>query len=239
MLYTRHGKMTTSLKDLSGGKAHYNANTENTEKPVVFSKHVHQTKESLPSVVSAVFGVSRSVVYDLEATMLKAKNLTTATDLQKQSYQSEVAIRMGVGKGINRETTWLPLLVMRKPYSRLGVLLSRKRAEQNSAVEASLHQLAQIKFSFGFQNEGEYYAVTDCTVSYEYIPVGQSNNVNTVKIVYDWNEHRPYNPHRALSVCTLLVLVWAMLVSGNIWSGRGKITKRFQRRQVTLRVPKE
>jgi hypothetical protein len=99
-----------------------------------------------------------------------------------------IAIRFEVGRGLNKNTKWITV--------RQSANQSRKAPQQRS----ELH-LTMIRFEFGYQM-----GVFNRLTSFKAFATHSDRPHESITLKFDWDEHRQFNPHRALSVVSFVCL---------------------------------
>jgi hypothetical protein len=95
------------------------------------------------------------------------------------SNETDVAIRFEIGRGVNRQTKWMPLKELPSPVN---------------GIKVAKH-LTMVIFYFGFQ-VGAFGRFT----SFKAVATYSEHPHEVIIIKYEWDEHRSYNPHVALGV---------------------------------------
>ncbi|ESL08416.1 hypothetical protein TRSC58_03881 [Trypanosoma rangeli SC58] len=143
---------------------------------------------------------------------------------------SNVAVRFQLERGLSKSTTWLPLLKSTVRAPLYGVKTPPKQTNHDEHV---LH-LAAITFSFGYQ-EGTFNKITAFHVEAVYATVQHDE----IELQYHWEEHRAYNPHRALSACAFVCVFATITVLYLIVFAQSSLSKKLRQSQVTLRNHRE
>jgi hypothetical protein len=218
------------------------------------AKHKSQIVRNLPPAYGPRFGISRAVTLVANAT-LQAAGESLETDPARQ--QSDLAVRFSVGRGLQKESTWLPLATRHKVVNLLTELLAKRldalreggeapldaaaRAEQvkvDKELEElrakrdspAVHYLSRVTFYFGYQT-GEQQRLTSFAIDAHYSPVRRAG----IELHYIWDEHRPYNPNRALVLCSAASLMVAMMMVVVVFHPSSRSMLLFSQRIVAVR----
>jgi hypothetical protein len=113
------------------------------------------------------------------------------------SHETDVAIRFEIGRGLNRQTKWMAL---------------KQVPTATNYVKQEKH-LTMVVFRFGFQlgSVGRF-------TSFQAFATYSEKPHETITIHYEWDEHRAYNPHIALTVVSIVSLVLMVLLMHRISS---------------------
>ena len=106
------------------------------------------------------------------------------------SHETDVLIKFELGRGINRGTKWLTL---------------KKIGEGEGAKES---HMTSVVFKFGYQAG----AVGHLT-SFKAFATFSERPHETIMLKYEWDEHRAYNPHTALTVVSVLSILSLIVVA--------------------------
>ena len=107
-------------------------------------------------------------------------------DLHQISSGSNIAIRFEIGRGLKKSTKWITV----------------RQSGNTSTNQATDTYLTMIHFQFGFQM-GVFNRVT----SFKAYATHSDRPHEIVTLKFDWDEHRAYNPHRALSLVAFVCLI--------------------------------
>ncbi|RNF16096.1 uncharacterized protein Tco025E_05292 [Trypanosoma conorhini] len=143
---------------------------------------------------------------------------------------SDVAVRFQLERGLSKSTAWLPLLkstVREPPY---GAHTPSNKTGRDGHV---LH-LAAVTFSFGYQ-ESTFNKIT----AFHAEPVYAGVQHDAIELQYRWEEHRAYNPHRALSVCAFACVFATVAVLYMIVFAPSSLSTQLRRGKVALRSHRE
>lgn len=215
-------------------------------------KHKNQLVRALPPTHCPRFGINKAVTL-LSNQTLRIAGASLASDPTLQ--QSNIAFRFSVGRGLQKESTWLPLAARRRYTNLLSAMLAgwmldahaakaaeaaaeRHRGEEGAAGEAAadaaaaqVQYLSRLTFYFGYQ-KGELQKMTSFSVNAQY-----SNEVKAgVELHYVWNEHRPYNPNRAVTLCSAVAVLVAMIAAVAVFHPSGRSMLLFSQRIVAVRA---
>lgn len=220
-------------------------------------KHRSQLVRTMPPTYAPRFGINKAVTIMANATLRAAgASLEESTALQ----QSELAVRFSVGRGLQKESTWLPLASRHKFVSIITELLGNRlaylgegggvgrtadaaaqaeHAELEDAFAAAaeardhpaVHYLTRVTFYFGYQT-GEQQKVTSFAIDARYSPVQRPG----IELHYVWDEHRPYNPNRALVLCSAAALLVAMIMTVVVFHPSSRSMLLFSQRIVAVRA---
>lgn len=111
------------------------------------------------------------------------------------STESDVALKFEIGRGINRGTKWLALKQLPSP---------------TNGLTAQKH-LTMVVFKFGFQ-VGAFGRFT----SFKALASYSDKPHETITLKYEWDEHRSYNPHVALTVVSVVSVVAMVFLAHRI-----------------------
>ncbi|KPA78144.1 hypothetical protein ABB37_06322 [Leptomonas pyrrhocoris] len=207
-------------------------------------KHSSQIVRNLPPTYAPRFGINRAVTLVMKAPLSTAgKTLEDDPTLQ----QSDLAVRFSVGRGLQKESTWLPLASRHKVVSMLTELLVNRLQAPREAERAELerefdevtenahgpavHYLSRVTFYFGYQT-GEQHKFTSFAIDASYSPVKKAG----IDLHFIWSEHRPYNPNRALVLCTAASLLAAMMMVVVVFHPSSRSMLLFSQRIVAVRA---
>lgn len=218
------------------------------------TKHASQIARLIPQQQAPRFGVRKSASLPAKAIMLAAEKQLRQ---QKEAPQeeSDLALRLSVGRGLNKETTWVPLVTRaRQLYTGpLAQLLAPEFLDEVAArmagstdwerlLEADagataalpgdhLYYLKHITVLFGFKT-GLHSRVTSVRFAYEYTLARPT----ALGLAYVWDEHRPYDPHRAIGLCCLVAVVLALVMMAQmVCNPNTRMVKQFRKRTVVVR----
>ncbi|CCW63805.1 unnamed protein product [Phytomonas sp. EM1] len=206
-------------------------NPPSDTKVLVWTKHQAQLTRSIPPIYAPRFGINKIAELPIQAPMKRAKEMLEASP---QSSNTHMALRFMLGGRLRKETTWLPLAVRRsiqKNPSLISFLLPEQIENLESEGEIAVRYLSHIDFFFGFQL-GAINRITSFRVEYTY-----SESVpDVLELQYHWNEHQAYNTHRALTLCSVVVLLIAIIMANSMLSRQGRLPKLFRRKVVVVRA---
>ncbi|KPI89537.1 hypothetical protein ABL78_1305 [Leptomonas seymouri] len=215
-------------------------------------KHRNQIIRNLPPTYAPRFGISRVVMLMMNAT-LRAAGATLEGDASLQ--QSDSAVRFSVGRGLQKESTWLPVASRHKVARMLTELLGNRlealretdrdaldaaaHAEQqeeaagtaNHGDDSAVHYLSQVTFYFGYQTN-EQHKLTSFAIDASYSTVQKPG----IELRYIWSEHRPYTPNRALVVCSAVSLLVTMVMTMAVFHPSSRSMLLFSQRIVAVRA---
>lgn len=212
-------------------------------------KHAMQVQRLIPSQQAPRFAVDNTVV-------LPAKGLydEAAAQMRRGSFpeESDLALRLSVGKGLRKETTWIPVATLSSRLrSHLSELLSpdnrRELAELDDEAQDQdsprpareeadpIYYLTSVSLNFGFQS-GVVNRMTSMRYEFGYSRTKPQHLV----LHYLWDEHRAYNPHMAITACSTASVVVALWMLFSIVGLRtGKAAKQFRKHTVVVRHHEE
>lgn len=217
-------------------------------------KHRNQIIRNLPPSFSPRFGINRAVRLMANATLRAA-----GAELQRDPalQQSALAVRFSVGRGLQKESTWLPLASRHRVVSLLSALLGHRLDElrvaapkmgaaekaERAALEHEfedvtaekravppVHYLSRVTFYFGYQT-GEQHRLTSFSIDVRYSSVQRPG----IDLHYIWDEHRPYNPNRALVLCSAASLLVTMMMVVVVFHPSSRSMLLFSQRIVAVR----
>lgn len=197
-------------------------------------QHRNQVKRPLPPVYLPRFGINKLTRLDVPTWMKRAeKDMAGGPSV----VESEIAVRFSVGGGLNKETTWLPLATRRSELESRMMAMMHPAAQQEmmkaaelGAPQSEIRYLDEIYFYYGYQT-GEVNRLTSFKVECIY----GVNKRDNMTLHYVWDEHRAYNPHRALTLCSAFALGVAMFLIASILNRHGKAAVQFNRKVVAVR----
>lgn len=108
------------------------------------------------------------------------------------SRETDVLIKFELGRGINRGTKWLTL----------------KKLPSSSTMNGKESHMTSVVFKFGYQAG----AVGHLT-SFKAFATFSERPHETILLKYEWDEHRAYNPHTALTVVSIVSIVGLIVVA--------------------------
>ncbi|KAG5479352.1 hypothetical protein LSCM1_04610 [Leishmania martiniquensis] len=213
--------------------------------------HESQLVRVLPPSSSPRFGISKVVTIVANGT-LRAAGRSLEED--KTLQQSGLAFRFSVGKEWQKESTWLPLAARQKYISQLSALLTerwadmnaaqaadaaaeRKRDEEaaddmgNTAAALTVQYLSRITFLFGYR-KGDLQKMTSFSVKAYYSPEVKPG----VELQFLWSEHRPYNPNRAVTLCSIVAVLASMITVLAVLHPSSRSALLFSQRIVSVRA---
>ncbi|CUG92928.1 membrane-associated protein, putative [Bodo saltans] len=117
------------------------------------------------------------------------------------SNETDIAIRFEIGRGVNRQTKWMPLKELPSP---------------TNGIKTAKH-LTMVIFYFGFQ-VGAFGRFT----SFKAVATYSEHAHEVIIIKYEWDEHRSYNPHIALGVVSAVSLVGFLMLVHKFTSDASK-----------------
>ncbi|KAK7200167.1 hypothetical protein NESM_000067400 [Novymonas esmeraldas] len=216
-------------------------------------KHPNQVDRVLPPSYCPRFGINRAVILKVNDTLRLAGEIMEA-DATLQ--QSDFAFRFSVGRGLQKESTWLPLAA-RKSFMNVlsATLAARLHAEQAAQVADTaaerqrgtlgaedvdpvvaqearrVQYLSRVTFFFGFR-KGDLQKMTSFSITAQYSPEVKAG----VEIQYVWNEHRAYNPNRAVTLCSAVVVLVSMITMLAVFHPSSRSMLLFSQRIVAARA---
>eukprot|EP00744_Colponema_vietnamica_P016473 GILI01023116.1.p1 GENE.GILI01023116.1~~GILI01023116.1.p1 ORF type:complete len:216 (-),score=28.91 GILI01023116.1:67-714(-) len=114
------------------------------------------------------------------------------------SSAQHVSIRFRIDRGLDKMTKWITVkrIVPMAPIS-----------DKNKKAPAESH-LNRVTFKFGYQS-GVFNRFTSVKVHASH----SENSVPTIALEFDWDEHRRFNPHRAITVTYALSIIAVILLA--------------------------
>ncbi|KAG5505670.1 hypothetical protein JKF63_05005 [Porcisia hertigi] len=218
-------------------------------------QHAHQVVRLLPPESSPRFGINKAVTVGANST-LRAAGQSLQED--KTLQQSDLALRFSVGSGLAKESTWLPLAARRKYMNALQIFLSGRMTEMQAgpaadaeaerqrnkevaedmddkaaaAAEEEVQYLSRIIFFFGYRT-GEVQKMTSFSMAVQYSPAVKPD----IELQFLWSEDRPYNPNRAITLCSAVVVLVSMMTAMAVFHPSSKVMVLFTQRIVAMRSP--
>ncbi|KEG07799.1 hypothetical protein DQ04_08791010 [Trypanosoma grayi] len=182
-----------------------------------------QYTRQLPPDSCPRFGINKRVHHPAKLLFSYARNASAGP---VQSLSS-VALRFQLERGLKKGTAWLPLLK--------GTRRRSPTAHENQLPrDDDTLYLSTVVFKFGFQG-GTFNRIT----SFHAHTIYSAKLHDEIELQYHWDEHRAYNPHRALSVCAVTSVLTAVVVLHIILFRGGKLTHHFRAKKIALRNHKE
>lgn len=117
------------------------------------------------------------------------------------SSETDVSIRFEIGRGVNRQTKWMPLKELPGP---------------TNGIKTAKH-LTMVIFYFGFQ-VGAFGRFT----SFKAVATYSEHAHEVITIKYEWDEHRTYNPHTALGVVSAAAFAVCLILLQKFTSDASK-----------------
>lgn len=214
-------------------------------------RHPNQIMRTLPLAFCPRFGIQSSVKLQSSLALQTAGKILLS---RPKEQQSDSAIRVSLGMGLRKESTWLPFVVRRKYmytlYEQLETQLDnvplddrarmqRQRDAEDvhnlgenggtSASDVALRYLAYITLHIGYQT-GDMQRITSFSVSAHYSELPKDE----VQVSYVWDEHRAYNPHRAIAWCSAVAVVAALFTILILFHPSGRVMVLFTHKMVTI-----
>ncbi|KAG5506030.1 hypothetical protein GH5_05711 [Leishmania sp. Ghana 2012 LV757] len=217
-------------------------------------KHESQLVRVLPPSSSPRFGINKAVTIAANGTLRAAgRSLEEDTTLQ----QSDLAFRFSVGRELHKESTWLPLAARQRYTNELSVILAARldkvhaaqaaeaaaeRQRDEEAMEGMDHAaaaaeaqkvryLSRVTFFFGYR-KGDLQKMTSFSVKAHYSPDVKPS----VDLHFIWSEHRPYNPNRAVTLCSAVAVFVSMITVLAVLRPSSRSTLLFSQRIVAVRA---
>ncbi|ORC89365.1 uncharacterized protein TM35_000121400 [Trypanosoma theileri] len=176
----------------------------------------------LPPEFCPRFGINRRVHHPAHSMFEYAHNTSRSP---KQSLQ-DIAVRFQLERGLGKATAWIPLLQQ--------TLRPSPFARQQPIPTDAVPTLAVVHFYFGYQG-GTFNKLTTFRVDIEYSKTPHDD----VELHYHWDEHRAYNPHRALSACAFVSVIATVVILHFVILRNGKFAQRIRKGQIIVRNHKE
>ncbi|AYU78498.1 hypothetical protein LdCL_210008500 [Leishmania donovani] len=217
-------------------------------------KHKNQVVRLLPPASSPRFGINKAVTIVANSTLRAAgQSLQEDTALQ----QSDLAFRFSVGRGLHKESTWLPLAARKKYTSQLSETLAGRLHEMQAAQAADaaaerqrdkeaaeamdntaaaaaaqkVQYLSRVTFFFGYR-KGDLQKMTSFSIAAQYSPEVKPG----VELQFLWSEHRPYNPNRAVTLCSAVAVLVSMITVLAVFHPSSRSMLLFSQRIVAVRA---
>ncbi|GET88266.1 hypothetical protein, conserved [Leishmania tarentolae] len=211
-------------------------------------KHEKQLVYLLSPASSPRFGINKAATLMANFTLRAAgQSLQEDTTLQ----QSDWALRFSVGRGLHKESTWLPVAARQKYTSRLSETLAgrlhelqaadaaaeRHRDEEageavdNAAAAQKVQYLSRITFFFGY-HKGDLPKMTSFSIAALYSPEMKPG----IELQFLWIESRPYNPNRAVTLCSAVAVLVSMITVLAVFHPSSRSMLLFSQRIVAVRA---
>lgn len=217
-------------------------------------KHTNQVVRLLSPASSPRFGINKAATIMANST-LRAAGQSLQED--KALQQSDLAFRFSVGRGLHKESTWLPLAARKKYTRKLSETLvgrlheiqaaqaadaaaERQRDEEaaeamdNTAAAAAAQKvqyLSRVTFFFGYR-KGNLQKMTSFSIAAQY----SSEVKPDVELQFLWSEHRPYNPNRAVTLCSAVAVLVSMITVLAVFHPSSRSMLLFSQRIVAVRA---
>ncbi|KAH9597768.1 hypothetical protein LSM04_003817 [Trypanosoma melophagium] len=176
----------------------------------------------LPPEFCPRFGINRRVHLPARSLFEYAHN----TSRNPQQSLRDVAVRFQLERGLGKSTAWVPLLQQ--------TLRTAPFAQKEPVLRDAVPSIAVVHFYFGYQG-GTFNKLTTFRVDLEYSKTPHDN----VELHYHWDEHRAYNPHRALSACAFFSVIATVVVLHFAILRNGKLSQKLRKGQIVVRNHKD
>lgn len=205
-------------------------------------KHPAQTRRSIPPEYAPRIGINRVVSLPVKAWWDVVARQIDRESLAGGFKESDLALRVSVGSGLTKETTWFPVAAVRKQLADSPIfdfmtahdkaLLASLGIDhlEKSLTKEEVVYLSELHFAFGV-HVGAVVRLTSLHVECSYVP----SPGDVLQLRYTWAEHRPYNPHRGITLCCIVVILVATVMAVRVLSGTNHVAAAFARKAVVVR----